>query len=150
MKKGKTIMDAVAKEQINIYIKLLSEVSQDNYDFKEWIPNCIECLQFALDNEELLSEKPELYQDTLSTLSLLYSWIIENAKWAYIVLRQKFRTIYSPKEVGGALKEVANRLNKQKEELYTSDYLVNFKDGDGNLKSVEQIFTELSEQWNKY
>jgi hypothetical protein len=143
-------MDAVAKEQINIYIKLLSEVSQDNYDFKEWIPNCIECLQFALDNEELLSEKPELYQDTLSTLSLLYSWIIENAKWAYIVLRQKFRTIYSPKEVGGALKEVANRLNKQKEELYTSDYLVNFKDGDGNLKSVEQIFTELSEQWNKY
>lgn len=143
-------MDAVAKEQINIYIKLLSEVSQDNYDFREWIPNCIECLQFALDNEELLSEKPELYQDTLSTLSLLYSWIIENAKWAYIVLRQKFRTIYSPKEVGGALKEVANRLNKQKEELYTSDYLVNFKDGDGNLKSVEQIFTELSEQWNKY
>jgi hypothetical protein len=143
-------MDAVAKEQINIYIKLLSEVSQDNYDFKEWIPNCIECLQFALDNEELLSEKPELYQDTLSTLSLLYSWIIENAKWAYIVLRQKFRTIYSPKEVGGALKDVANRLNKQKEELYTSDYLVNFKDGDGNLKSVEQIFTELSEQWNKY
>lgn len=143
-------MDAVAKEQINIYIKLLSEVSQDNYDFKEWIPNCIECLQFALDNEELLSEKPELYQDTLSTLSLLYSWIIENAKWAHIVLRQKFRTIYSPKEVGGALKEVANRLNKQKEELYTSDYLVNFKDGDGNLKSVEQIFTELSEQWNKY
>lgn len=143
-------MDAVAKEQINIYIKLLSEVSQDNYDFREWIPNCIECLQFALDNEELLSEKPELYQDILSTLSLLYSWIIENAKWAYIVLRQKFRTIYSPKEVGGALKEVANRLNKQKEELYTSDYLVNFKDGDGNLKSVEQIFTELSEQWNKY
>lgn len=143
-------MDAVAKEQINIYIKLLSEVSQDNYDFKEWIPNCIECLQFALDNEELLSEKPELYQDTLSTLSLLYSWIIENAKWAYIVLRQKFRTIYSPKEVRGALKDVANRLNKQKEELYTSDYLVNFKDGDGNLKSVEQIFTELSEQWNKY
>ena len=143
-------MDAVAKEQINIYIKLLSEVSQDNYDFKEWIPNCIECLQFALDNEELLSEKPELYQDTLSTLSLLYSWIIENAKWAYIILRQKFRTIYSPKEVGGALKDVANRLNKQKEELYTSDYLVNFKDGDGNLKSVEQIFTELSEQWNKY
>jgi hypothetical protein len=143
-------MDAVAKEQINIYIKLLSEVSQDNYDFKEWIPNCIECLQFALDNEELLSEKSELYQDTLSTLSLLYSWIIENAKWAYIILRQKFRTIYSPKEVGGALKDVANRLNKQKEELYTSDYLVNFKDGDGNLKSVEQIFTELSEQWNKY
>jgi hypothetical protein len=149
MKEG-NIMDAVAKEQINIYIKLLSEVSQDNYDFKEWIPNCIECLQFALDNEELLSEKSELYQDTLSTLSLLYSWIIENAKWAYIILRQKFRTIYSPKEVGGALKDVANRLNKQKEELYTSDYLVNFKDGDGNLKSVEQIFTELSEQWNKY
>lgn len=143
-------MDAVTKEQINIYIKLLSEVSQDNYDFREWIPNCIECLQFALGNEELLSEKPELYQDTLSTLSLLYSWIIENAKWAYIVLRQKFRTIYNPKEVGGALKEVVNRLNKQKEELYTSDYLVNFKDGDGNLKSVEQIFTELSEQWNKY
>lgn len=141
-------MDAIAKEQINIYIKLLSEVLQDNYDFKEWIPNCIECLQFALDNEELLNEKPELYQDTLSTLSLLYSWIIDNAEWAYIVLRQKFRIIYSPEEVGSALKVLVNRLSKQKEELYTSDYLINFKDGDGNFKSVAQVFNELSEEWD--
>lgn len=142
-------MDVVTKEQINIYIKLLSEVSHDNYDFKEWIPNCIECLQFALDNEELLNEKPELYQDTLSTLSLLYSWIIDETEFSYIVLRHKFRNIYSLKEVGIALKELANRLSKQKEELYTSDYSVNFKDNEGNFKSVSQILNELSEQWNK-
>jgi hypothetical protein len=148
MKKGKTIMDVVTKEQINIYIKLLSEVSQDNYDFKEWIPNCIECLQFALDNEELLNEKPELYRDTLSTLSLLYSWIIDNAEWDYIVLRQKFRNIYSPKEVGTVLENFTNRLSKQKEELYISDYLVNFKDSDGKFKSVEQILNELSKKWD--
>jgi hypothetical protein len=140
-------MDIVVKKQINIFIDLLSKTSQDNYDFKEWIPNCIECLQFTLDNEELLNEKTGLYRDTLSTLSLLYSWIIEDKEWAYIELRQKFRKIYSPKEVGAALKEVVNRLNKQNEYLYADNSLINFKDNDGNFKSLEQILSELSQQW---
>jgi hypothetical protein len=140
-------MDIVVKKQINIFIDLLSKTSQDNYDFKEWIPNCIECLQFTLDNEELLNEKTGLYRDTLSTLSLLYSWIIEDKEWAYIELRQKFRKIYSPKEVGAALKEFVNRLNKQNEYLYADNSLINFKDNDGNFKSLEQILSELSQQW---
>ena len=125
----------------------MSGVLPNNYDFKSWIPTCIECLQFALDNEELLNENPELYQDTLYTLSLLYSWIIEDKDWAYIELKQKFRKIYSPKEVGNALKEFSKRLTEQKEEIYKGDCLVNYKDADGNFKSMAQILSELSILW---
>jgi hypothetical protein len=140
-------MDITIKEKINLYIEFLSNILPTNNDYEIWIPTCIECLQFALDNEELLNEKPELYQDTLQTLYLLYSCIIKGEEWAYIELRQKFRKIYSPKEVGKALKEFSNRLSKQKEGLYPSDCLIDFKDHNGNLKSVYQILSELSEQF---
>ena len=145
-------MDITIKEIINSYIEFLSKLTT-NYDSKEWIPNCIECLQFALDNEKLLAEKPELYQDTLSTLSLLYSWIIDNEEWAYIELRQKFRNYYSPEEVGKSLKQILTRLNNQREShIYNSldNSLIDFKDINGNFKSVNQILTELSEQFKIY
>ena len=107
-------MDIIIKEEINLYIEFLSKLPT-NYEFEEWIPTCIECLQFALDNEQLLNEKPELYQDTLSTLYLLYTWIKDSKEWAYIELRQKFKKRYSPKEIGKALKEISIRLSNQKE-----------------------------------
>ena len=37
------------KEKIGRYIEFLSGISHDNIEFKEWVPNCIKCLQFALD-----------------------------------------------------------------------------------------------------
>jgi hypothetical protein len=141
-------MDITIKEKISLYIDFLSYILPTNNDYEVWIPTCIECLQFALDNEKLLNEKPELYQDTLNTLYLLYSCIVKNEEWAYIELRQKFRKIYSPKEVGKALKEFSIRLSKKKEELYTNNCLIDFKDNNGDFKSVEQILSELSIQFN--
>jgi hypothetical protein len=137
--------DISIKEQLKLYIEFLYKILPTYHDYEEWIPICIECLEFALCNVELLTEKPELYRDTLSTLHLLYSWIVDNRAWAYIELRQKFRKIYSPKEVGTALKELANRLSNQNK---NNEYLVSFKDINGNFKSIEQVLSELSEQWN--
>lgn len=147
-------MDNDIKNLLKQYIKLLSETLETSdkltkIEFQAWIPNCIECLQFALDNEQLLIEKPSLYEDTLATLSLLYKWIFEETQWAYIELYRKFRTIYSGAEVGNALKALFNKLNENKIKEPENNCLVDYKDGGGNLKSVHQVCAELSEQWNK-
>jgi hypothetical protein len=113
------------KQQIEAYIKLLNITLSDNpkhYELSDWIPNCIECLQFALDNEELLVEKPSLYADMLSTMSLLYSWIVEDESWAYIELRQKFRTVYTPKQMGNALKIMCERMKESRDEVIEANY----------------------------
>jgi hypothetical protein len=135
------------KERISRYISLLSYISQDTVDFKEWIPNCITCLQFALDNEELLREKQELYYDTAHTLNLLHFWIVDNKEWAYVELRQKFRNVYTAKEVGDALKKILARVDK--EDVCPSSPLVNCKNINGELKSLAQILTELGDQFSK-
>ena len=135
------------KSNIKQYINLLSEILPINNDFKAWIPNCIECLQFALDNKQLLMDEPSLYADTLSTLSLLYKWIFEEESWAYIKLYQKFRKVYSGQEIGVALKSLLSKLNDREIEKRENDYLVSFTDKEGNLKSFDKILYELSQQW---
>ena len=152
-------MDIVVKKQINQYIKLLSKISSD-YEYESWIPNCIKCLQFALDNEQLLNEKPELYQDTLSTLYLLYSWIVEEYGWAYIELREKFKTWYTPEETGKSLKNILEILNKQdgNEELIGKElrdetenmlqkYNKTIYTDKGGYKTFIEILDMLSEVW---
>lgn len=138
-------MNNKIKEQIIAYIDLLSLISAANHEYEIWIPTCIECLQFALDNEQLLNEKPELYSDTLSTLSLLYKWIVEEKEWAYIELREKFKKRYSPEEVGKSFKVILERMNTIKEN--EANNLANFKNEEGNFKSMMQILNELSEQF---
>lgn len=142
-------MNNKAKEQITIFIDLLSEISSANYEYEMWIPTCIECLQFALDNEQLLNEKPQLYTDTLRTLNLLYKWIVEEKEWAYIELREKFKKRYTPEEAGKSFKTILKRMGNTKENTKENevDNFINFKDEEGNFKSTVQIFNELSEQF---
>ena len=135
---------------------MLSKISS-NYEYESWVPNCIECLQFALDNEQLLKEKPELYQDTLSTLCLLYSWIIEEHGWAYVELREKFKTWYTSKEAGKSLKNMLDILNKQDENEELIDETENMlKKYDktiytekGEYKAFIEVLDMLSEVWEK-
>ena len=141
-------MNDKIKEQITVFIELLSLALPSNYEYGVWIPTCIECLQFALDNEQLLNEKPELYSDTLSTLNLLYLWIIEEKEWAYIELREKFKKRYSPEETGKALKTIADRMNNESmDSISNENNIINFKDAEGNFKSTIKILEELSEQF---
>ena len=138
------------RQQIDLYVNLLSKIPLDHFEYSMWIPNCIECLQFVLDNEQLLKEKPELYHDTLSTLGLLYSWIIEEKEWVYIELREKFKTRYSPEETGKSLKLLVERLNKEnttqiKCSLKTLVNKVDIQNTDGSYKSLYQILNDLAE-----
>lgn len=154
-------MDIIVKKQINLYIELLSKISLD-YEYESWIPNCIECLQFALDNEQLLKEKPELYQDTLSTICLLYSWIVEERGWAYIELREKFKTWYMSEEAGKSLRHMLEIFNKQDENEESIDrelidttenilqkYNKTIYTGSGEYKPIIEILDMLSEIWEK-
>lgn len=146
------------KQKIDTYISLLnsylSEYNNprklDYHELRNWIPNCIECLEFALNNEELLKEKPNLYEDTLNTIGLLYSWIIEEKSWAYIALRQKFRKVCSAEEVGNAFKKLHTKIKEEKENnmVCGENKYVSFIDENGNLKSTVQIFKELSDAWS--
>lgn len=142
------------RTQIESYIQLLNAYLNDNpkdFDIREWIPNCVECLQFALDNEKILEEKPSLYADTLSTLNLLYEWIVEGSQYAYIILRKKFETVHSPEEVGKALKTLVDRMRAEhhRGNLMTGNDFVSFIDDDGNCKSTEQILSECSALWGE-
>lgn len=159
-------MQEEIKQQVKSYIKLLNITLSDNpkhFELSDWIPNCIECLQFALDNEELLIEKPSLYADTLSTISLLYSWTVENESWAYIELRQKFRSIATPEQMGKALKIMCKRLkeannkvieaNYKTDVLNSSDYNVdniyrmvqNGMDTKDALQKISDMFNEVND-----
>ena len=140
-------MDIDIRNDIELYINLLSKTLDTDGDYQIWMPNCIECLQFALDNEQLLSEKPSLYDDTLHTLALLYSWIFKNDTFAYVLLKQKFRKIYSGKEIGNAFKLLFERMNTENTTQKQCDDLLDFIDKNGEMKSLESIFGELNKQW---
>ena len=134
------------RSQISNCIKLIDSQPKGDYELNSWIPTCIECLNFALNNEQLLNEKPELYKDTLSTLSLLYSWIVENKEWAYIELRQKFRRVSTPEEVGNAFKLLFDKFNKKKNQ--TTQIATEFRENNGYYKSTYRVLNELSDMWN--
>lgn len=138
---------------ITNYIDFLSKMPLDHYEYSTWVPNCIECLQFAFDNEQLLEEKPELYHDTLSTLSLLHALLIEGKEWAYIELREKFKTRYSNEEVGKSLKLFAERLNKENTTKIKcslkplASKVDDIQNIDGSYKSLYQILNDLAEMF---
>lgn len=136
------------KQFINNAIELLNATSKEDRDLQHWIPNCIECLQFAIDNEQLLFEKPSLYDDTIDTLNLLNSWVFEDSQYAYIILSKKFGKVYSPEEAGKSLKIISDRLKAEHSKTDSND-LISYVDEDGNYKSTEQILNELSQVWNE-
>lgn len=144
-------MDIKMKNNIELYIGLLSDaLKTDNKlaktEYKAWISNCIECLEFALDNEQLLIDKPTLYKDILNTLSLLYNWIFEEKSWAYIELYHKFRKICTGEECGQSLKTLFNRMNKDEmKPIETSQ--INYTNSEEKFKSLSQILNDLSQQW---
>ena len=123
IRKDEIIMTDEFKQQISLYINLLNKTLPENtntlefHELNHWIPNCIECLQFALDNEELLKDKPSLFNDTVETVHLLYAWITNQSSgdYAYIILRKKFGKIYSPEEVGKALSKLVERLKETRD-----------------------------------
>jgi hypothetical protein len=144
------IEDSV-KEQIQASIKMLNVILEEkvnDYELSDWIPNCVQCLQFALDNEDILIEKPSLYQDTVSTLYLLSEWIVNNEWYAYIELREKFKTVFSGEQVGTSLKCILNRMQELKTLSEEQKTIIPFTNPDGEFKSVEQILTELGDMWN--
>lgn len=147
-------VDINVKNSMKQYIDLLSDILKTDdklvkNEFEIWIPNCIECLQFYLDNEQLLIDKPNLYADILSILSLLYNWIFEGGSWAYIELYQKFKTIYSSEEIGNSFKVVFDRMNKnsidkkQIKARLINNSLINYTNDNGDFKSLYEILSEL-------
>jgi hypothetical protein len=128
-------------------LEIILQENKNHYELGNWIPNCVECLKFAIDNEILLEEKPELLVDILKTLQLLYYWIVEEKEWAYIELYQKFRTIYSNVEVGKALKEISKRLNIEN----SKELGKNFKGLGVEIKNknMYEILEELSVKWGE-
>jgi len=143
------------KQQINLYIEFLNSIlptdpkTSNDYELQNWIPNCIECLKFALDNDQLLKDKPSLYDDIISTLSLLYLWLVEGHEYAYIELSQKFKKICTPEEIGNAFKILSDRIKEanKEDETLRPDY-ISFKDNNGNFKSMEQILKECHDIWD--
>jgi len=139
------------KKQISLYINLLNKTLPENtntlefHELNHWIPNCIECLQFALDNEELLKDKPSLFNDAVETIHLLYAWITNQSSgdYAYIILRKKFGKIYSPKEVGTALKKLVGRLKETGSAVVEHPEHIEYQG-----KSLKNALDELSQQWN--
>ena len=142
------------RQIIQQYIGLLDQVLPKNpqtindYELKDWIPNCIECLEWAIKTDKDIPEQP--YNDLLSTLYLLYECFVKSEEWAYIELRQKFKTIYSGEQIGRALKVFTERIKEanREDETKKTDY-VSFTDTNGNFKSVEQILDECANKWNE-
>lgn len=141
------------RQQIQLYIEFLTKLSQENendFELQSWVPNCVECLQFAVDNEALFKENSSPYADIIQTLYLLYSYIVKNAEWAYVELSQKFRKIYSPEEVGKFLQLLLERMQSLKEPYIESgNNFVSFTDDNGDYKPIEQILREISDKWEK-
>lgn len=152
-------MEDKLKKQINTYIELLNKTlpnspeDKNYYEFQAWIPNCIEFLEFSLNNENIFIEKPSFYENLISTIDLLYSCFVESSESAYIELYQRFRKIYSGAEIGESLKTILKRYQEVKSEIEDDkperNNCVSFTDNDGNYKSIAQILNEISEQWKQ-
>jgi len=149
--KGETNIDEFVKERILASTKILNVILEENakdYELSDWIPHCIECLQFALDNENVLIEKPSLYQDTLNTLYLISEWVVNNKWYAYIELREKFKSVFSGEQIGNSLKLILNRMGEAKAENEEPEQIIPFTNPNGEFKSVEQILSELGDVWD--
>ena len=95
--------------------------------------------------KELLKDKPSLFNDAVETVHLLYAWITNqpSGDYAYIILRKKFGRVYSPKEVGIALKKLVGRLKETRNEVDEHPEYIKYQG-----KDLKNVLDELSQQWN--
>lgn len=111
-------MTSDEKAIINLYIETLNTFllrNKESDDLECWIPNCIKCLQFAVDNESTINENISFYNDILNTLYLLKIWIFENCEYAYMILLNKYKTTFTPEEAGNAFKKILERMKGDNE-----------------------------------
>ncbi len=98
--------------EVKVYKNILQEVLNEESDWetKDWIQNLINCFNYILDDSNNFPTEGKIYEDLLNTISLLYEWLFNNEWWAWIELRQKYKTSYSPEDMGKALKLISERL----------------------------------------
>jgi len=115
-------------------------------------------LQYYFDHEWKLEENPKFKLDIIGVIRLVYEWVYAGEYYAYIELRETFKTRPTGKQAGEALKYMSNllqnevnkwRKNKQKpykiQKEISEDIL---RDKNGNLKSLKDVLSELSAKWN--
>jgi hypothetical protein len=129
-----------------VWIDALAEQIKIDDEDKYWLENCQKCLQFAVDNSELISNNENLYADVVYTLHLLDEWS-KGTQWAYIVLKKKYTPAVSAEQAGKAFRAVFDRMSEQKEneiqgKLY--DIGIDVKD-----KSLDDVIEQLSNKWNE-
>jgi len=103
----------IMKSWIEILTCILDE-NINNYELTDWVKNCIDALQFALNNENIIEENINLYNDLINIINMLHSWIIEKEDYMYISLRQKFKSVYTAEQVGQSLKCMLNKIEQYK------------------------------------
>jgi len=109
------MIDKNFKDMIGSCISLLKIVmpdKNDDYETFDWMSNCIKCLQFYFDNEWKLEENSKFKSDITNIIALVYAFIFDGEFYAFIELREKFKTKYSGKQAGEAIKKIMNRISE--------------------------------------
>ena len=98
--------------EVKVYKNILQKVLNEELDWetKDWIQNLINCFDYILDDSNNFPTEGKVYKDLLNTISLLYEWLFNNEWWAWIELRQKYKTVPFPENIGEALKLISERL----------------------------------------
>ncbi len=97
------------------------------------------------ENKDFPSEGA-VYNNLLNTLGLLYEWLINKKHWAYFELREKYKIILSPEQVGKSLKIISERLRNYNAETDSVGYGTN-----SNNIVIDDFIDILNEQntdWN--
>lgn len=141
---------------IKAWLPFLNEINKEvknNHD-SSWINNLIECLQYVVENPEEVFAQESLLQDVYGTLNLLHSAFIDKDDYAFIILRHKYRTIYTTEQIGEVFKLISERLKENDNEAKNiskpnKQNLINFKHNNGEFKSLGEILTELGNKWKE-
>lgn len=138
-------MDKDIQKSIIMWREVLYDILNrgTNDETKDWIQNLIKCFDYALEEKKNFPTEGEVFNDLLKTFHLLYKWIVEKEDWAWLELREKYKTVYSAKEVGNALREISGRLRQSIDEEIESVLGLN---NTYNTISVEELIKTLSEQ----
>lgn len=140
-------MDKDVQKSIIIWREVLCDIlnRDTNDETKDWIKNLIKCFDYALDEKNNFPTEGEVFNDLLKTFHLLYKWIVEKKDWAWLELREKYKTVYSSEEVSNALRKISSRLSQSINEEIES---VLGLDNTYSTISVEEFIKTLSEQWS--
>lgn len=82
----------------------------NQYPREDWIENIIKCFDYAVDENNNFPTDGTVYNDLLNTICLLYECFINKNYWAYFELREKYKTVATPEQIGKTLKIISERL----------------------------------------